>query len=371
MKKYGVGVVGCDGFSRFAVLQMRHVPGLRVVAVADANPRRAAEMAEELGVVSEMTFEGLLGRPDVDLLYVATPPNLQAQFVLGGLLRGMHVIAEKPAATSLRQVEQILQTASDRNLLFATDYLMRYNELNGCVKQIIEQGLMGDLLHATVENYASDEAYPENHWLWDRDQSGGLFVEHGVYFFDLFSWWLGPGRVVSARRWRRGERAIEDQVACTAEFPQGAHVHFYHGFHQPHRMDRQEVRLVFEQGDITLYDWMPTRLRLHAVLDEAQYQGLGRVLPNQTMLSEELYTGRERECTCHGKRLQVTRRVELDCESSGDIGDQYGLAVRALLADQVEWLDDPTHERILQEDACRVALQMALKATQWADANEG
>jgi predicted dehydrogenase len=369
MKKYGVGVIGCDGFSRFAVLQMRHVPGLRVVAVADANPRRAAELADELSVASE-SIEGLLGRPDVDLLYVATPPNLQAQFVLGGLLRGMHVLAEKPAAISLRQVDQILETARDRKLLFATDYLLRYNELNAAVKQLIDQRILGELLHASVENYASDEGYPDNHWFWDREQSGGLFVEHGVHFFDLFCWWLGPGRVVSARRWRRGDNRLEDQVACTAEYANGANVHFYHGFHQPHRMDRQEVRLVFEQGDVTLYDWMPTRLRLHAILDEAQYEALTKLLPSMTLLSEETYGPRERETTCHGKHMQVTRRIELDCESSGDLGDQYGVAVRSLLADQVEWLDDPSHERVLREEACRAALHMALKATQWADAGE-
>ena len=47
-------------------------------------------------------------------------------------------------------------------------------------------------------------------------------------------------------------------------------VNFYHGFHQTGRMDRQELRLVFERGDLTLFDWVPTRARVHAVVDERQ-----------------------------------------------------------------------------------------------------
>ena len=45
-------------------------------------------------------------------------------------------------------------------------------------------------------------------------------------------------------------------------------VNFYHGFHQTGRMDRQELRLVFEWGDVTLFDWVPTNGRIHAIVNE-------------------------------------------------------------------------------------------------------
>ena len=56
-------------------------------------------------------------------------------------------------------------------------------------------------------------------------------------------------------------------------------VNFYHGFHQTGRMDRQELRLVFERGDVTLYDWVPTRVRIHAIVDEAQTRDLCDLFP--------------------------------------------------------------------------------------------
>ena len=37
-----------------------------------------------------------------------------------------------------------------------------------------------------------------DHWFWDESKSGGIFIEHGVHFFDLFSGWLGEGKIVDA-----------------------------------------------------------------------------------------------------------------------------------------------------------------------------
>ena len=44
-------------------------------------------------------------------------------------------------------------------------------------------------------------------------------------------------------------------------------------------MDRQELRLVFERGDVTLYDWVPTRARIHALVDERQTRDLCDLFP--------------------------------------------------------------------------------------------
>ena len=72
--------------------------------------------------------------------------------------------------------------------------MQRYNPVYDAVDRLIQSGTLGELLHGSFENYASDENLPPEHWFWDRSKSGGIFVEHGVHFFDLFAGWLGPGR---------------------------------------------------------------------------------------------------------------------------------------------------------------------------------
>ena len=84
---------------------------------------------------------------------------------------------------------------------------------------------------AFLENYASDEKLVPEHWFWNPAQSGGIFIEHGVHFFDMFEGWLGIGRLVNAFDIQRPgvEGTIIDRVQATVMYPQGP-VNFYHGF---------------------------------------------------------------------------------------------------------------------------------------------
>ncbi|GEM_PF-6967214 len=70
-----------------------------------------------------------------------------------------------------------------------------------------------------------------DHWFWDRTKSGGIFIEHGVHFFDMFADWLGGGNGQSAGRVLRPGSGIEEQVYCTARYGH-VPVSFYHGFTQ-------------------------------------------------------------------------------------------------------------------------------------------
>ena len=83
-----------------------------------------------------------------------------------------------------------------------------------------------------------------DHWFWDETKSGGIFIEHGVHFFDMFSGWLGKGKVVNALQMQRPgiDEKITDRVQATVLYKEGI-VNFYHGFDQPKILDRQEMRL--------------------------------------------------------------------------------------------------------------------------------
>ena len=126
----------------------------------------------------------------------------------------------------------------------------RYSESNG-PGDACEFFLDWDF-HGLFINDASDEGLGRNHWFWNRDMSGGIFVEHGVHFFDLVADWLGPATVVAAARSVRphaentAHEPVEEQVCCTCryatEIPQtGVLMHFVHGFHQPSRLDRHST----------------------------------------------------------------------------------------------------------------------------------
>ena len=108
----------------------------------------------------------------------------------------------------------MIEAAHKRSRLLSVNLMQRYNPIFDAVERLIQGGALGELLHGYFENYASDENLPREHWFWDRAKSGGIFIEHGVHFFDLFAGWLGKGTVVAAQRGIRPGVFAADRRAC-------------------------------------------------------------------------------------------------------------------------------------------------------------
>jgi predicted dehydrogenase len=357
-----LGVIGCGGFGLFALQQFTQVPGVKLVGMAGTHRPAALAAAARFGVENVDEVGELLGRDDVDMVYIATPPFLHHPQALAALHAGKHVIVEKPLALTVAQADELVTLANATGRLVVANLMQRYNPLFGAVRRLVETRVLGDVLHGFFENYASDENLPATHWFWDRSKSGGIFVEHGVHFFDLFAGWLGPGRVEAAQVGVRPGTAIEEQVHATARFGDTALVNFYHGFTQAGRMDRQELRLLFERGDVTLYDWVPTRARIHALVDEAQTRELCGLFPRSQLDVDVSYGGHDRRCRGRGKDIDAYQIIDLAWGDGQAKSPLYGRLLRGMMADQVAWVRDRNHERVVTEMNGRNSLAMACDA---------
>jgi predicted dehydrogenase len=364
-----MGVIGAGGFGLFALQHFAQLPDVNLVGMAGTHREAAFAVAQRFGIPDIEEVDALLERPDIDLVYIATPPFLHHPYALKALQAGKHVICEKPLALDLQQADELIAAARQNRLLLIANLMQRYNPLFSSVRRLIEGRFLGEFLHGYLENYASDEGLGPGHWFWDRTKSGGIFVEHGVHFFDLFDGWLGSGKVVGAHRTLRPQTHVEEQVQCTVRYPQGALVNFYHGFTQPARLDRQEFRLVFERGDVLLEEWIPVRVRLRAVADERDTRELMTLFPGASLDIEQMYAGRDRSASLRHKPVDVYQKIELRY----GLGDQkmrrYGELLRAMLRDQLDWIQDRNHTRVITEQNGRDSLALAVAATTLAEAS--
>jgi predicted dehydrogenase len=364
----GLGLLGCGAFGRFCLEQYQGLSEVKPVAVADVKAELAQATAAQFRLSAEPSPEALLRREDVQIVHIATPPTTHYALALQALAAGKHVLCEKPLATRLEEAEAMLAAARQARRILAVNLIMRYNPLCIAVQQILSEKLLGEPLHAFFENYAKDEPLGPGHWFWDPAQSGGIFIEHGVHFFDLFMMWLGPGEILTAQQITRpGSRPpFVEQVYCTARYGEKALVNFYHGFHQASRMDRQEMRIVCERGDIRLFEWVPTELQLDLLADEATKERLVSLLPEAPLVSTTPYTGEARHVTSRHKSYLVDGRYLI----TGGVGlskqELYGKVIRDLLTDQVAAIHDPTHQRRVTEQNGVSSLQLAVRATELA-----
>ena len=386
-----VGLVGCGGFARFAVGQYRTLPGVSIEAVADVNPAAAERTAADLDAAVLPAAE-VLTHPALDLVYIATPPACHFEQAAAALTSGRHVLVEKPLATSLDQARELERLAAERGLVCVANQLERYCPLAETVRRLRRSRLLGDLIHGLFINEAADEGLDPGHWFWDRSVSGGIFVEHGVHFFDLVASWLGQGRVVSAARSVRrpagpagnGGGGCEEQVLCTCRYPAdhalilpgesasadpGILFHFEHGFHQASLLDRQEMRLVFERGEVRLFDWVPTHGTVRALVDDEAAAALMALLPGaKARVTERLPAGRQ---VVRGRfrEWRATAVIEIEFSPGGDKMAVYAAAVRDLAADQIARIRDPAHERRLTEADSVAAVALAAEADRLARAS--
>jgi predicted dehydrogenase len=369
-----LGVVGCGGFGLFALQHFAQVPGVVPTAMSGTHREAAIAAAKRFGLAMFEDVEEMVGSADVDVVYIATPPFLHHEQALLALDAGKHVICEKPLAVTLEQADEMIARARDRDLLLVANLMQRYNPLFDAVRSLINSRLLGEVLHGYFENYAADEGLPPEHWFWDRSKSGGIFIEHGVHFFDLFSGWLGGGEVVAAQAVRRPGTEIEDQVHCTARYGnsgkegQGVLVNFYHGFHQPGRMDRQELRLVFERGDLTLFDWIPSRYRLHALADEATTRTLCELFPDGRLDVAAVYGPKDRLCRGRNQPIDAWQMIDLSGGHDRPKMPLYGDLLRGLIRDQLGWIAGRRPTRRITEENGRDSLEMAVAADRLAHA---
>lgn len=363
----GIGVLGFGGFGMFAAQQFAQVPGAVLRCIAGTHREAAAKCAERFGLPDVKEMKAMLAMPEVELVYIATPPFLHYEQALQSLKAGKHVIVEKPLCLTMAEADELVSLANAKGLLVTTNLMQRYNPLYGRIKQLVESKVLGEVLHGFFENYASDEGLLPEHWFWDPQKSGGIFIEHGVHFFDMFSGWLGRGVVESAGRVLRPGSNLEEQVHCTARYG-NVPVNFYHGFTQASRMDRQEMRLLFERGDVTLSEWVPTKAVIRTALDERHTKALSDIFPNARIDVEALY-GPDRVIRARHKGYEAYQKITLT--SAPEIKmTLYGDLLFAMLQDQLEYLGDRTRQRVITEENGRDSLRMSVEATELARATE-
>ncbi len=361
----GLGMIGCGGFGLFCLDAFSRVQGLRVVAVADSHAPAARQAAEKLGISPCKDAAELIAREDVDIVHVATPPSSHHELALAAIEAGKHVLCEKPLAMDLAQADEILAAAEQAGVIVPVNFVLRYNPVVDAVKAIIDSGVLGRVLGGFLTNCAFDTLMPPGHWFWDKSVSGGIFIEHGVHFFDMYAHWLGSGQVLGAHTEPREGAGQEDRVMCTIRH-NGALVSHYHGFDQIKPMDRADHRLVCELGDIRVEGWIPLTLTVDAAVDDAAAEQLARCCRGCKVKTIETFDAEHQEMTGGGKTRKVTRRINLSYCPDSDKQAVYAESIRALLADQVAFIRDKTHTRRVVESNGREALAIACAAAETA-----
>ena len=341
MSDLRAALVGAGRFAGFIADATRGLPGLSWHAVADPDHERADVLADRLGVDAVDRWQDVLEDPAVDALVVAPPPATHEEIVRAALTSGRHVLCEKPLATSTAEAYDLAVLAEKEGRVLVVDHVLRYNPLLRALLSL-RDGLLGPLQRFCFENDAADEDLGPDHWFWDEWHSGGIFVEHGVHFFDAATMLVDrPATAVQASVARRTPDAPPDLVSATVTHAPDVLATHTHGFTHAHRCERQLMRLDHGNAEVRVEGWIPVVADLDAWTDDAGVAVAGRFAADPPAgLAVTLETTRDAGTSTargRGRAMQVPHRVRLHLSLGGHAAKQeiYAASVRAAVADLV------------------------------------
>jgi predicted dehydrogenase len=208
---------------------------LEIVAVADACAARrevAARALPDARIYADYGSMLAHEADDLDFLDVTTPPYVHAEIAHAGLDANLHVLCEKPLATSLADARSLLEHAARARRVIYPVQNYKHAPVIRAVREVLDAGLIGEVHQVTLSTYRSTHARGVKEWNehWRREKrlsGGGIAMDHGSHTFYLaFEWLRGYPTAISAKMASTGGYDTEDLFVGTMTFPTGmASVH--------------------------------------------------------------------------------------------------------------------------------------------------
>ncbi|QTE29752.1 Gfo/Idh/MocA family protein [Pengzhenrongella sicca] len=315
------GIIGVGN-----VTEAKSGPGLQraerseLVAVMRRTGDKAADYARRHGVARWYDdADALIADPDVDAVYIATPPDSHRDYALRVAAAGKPVYVEKPMARTAAECDAMIDGCALAGVPLFVAYYRRAMPRFRRVRELLDGGAIGTprAVAVRLQRRAADvvasvpgdttESLP---WrLRPEISGGGLFVDLGSHTLDLLDWLLGPvTRVTGVAANQGAHYGAEDLVAGVFEFASGVCGTGLWAFDTAE--NRDEIEIVGTTGTLTFSTFTTEPLRLRGPdgdrLVSAGYPEVVQQPLIQTVVDE--LTGRG-TCPSTGESAARTARV--------------------------------------------------------------
>ena len=193
MKNHNIGILGCGVISRtYAADIQAFYPCLNISACADVQAEAARRLAEEFHIPAVYTPEELLQDKTVEIIIDLTPPQFHAALNRQILEAGKHLFSEKPFAQTMREAEDIVRLAAEKNLLVgsAPDTFLASGLQS--VRYYLDAGLIGKPFFVTANMTGfGPETWHPNPVPFYRKGAGPLF-DMAPYYLSALVALFGP-----------------------------------------------------------------------------------------------------------------------------------------------------------------------------------
>lgn len=223
-----------------------------VRCVAARDPQRALRYAEQYGLQAAASYEALLARDDIDLVYVALPAAAHKHWTLRALEHGKAVLCEKPFAMNAHEAQEMASAAQRAGLPLIEAFHYRFHRAIHRALDIVRTGHLGRLLKARA-CFATQIAHGADELRWCAEQGGGAVMDLGCYPIHVLRTLLGEEPSVTSAR-ALYAHGVEAQAWATLDFPSGAQAEIWCSMQAP--KIAWDLEIIGESGKLTLSNFV-------------------------------------------------------------------------------------------------------------------
>lgn len=186
---------GARGAKSYAPYALEYPDELVFVAVAESDPVRRIWFAEKHGIPAERCYESweqLLAEPLLaDIALICTQDRMHYEPTIQALNKKYHVLLEKPMSPDPRECLEMEQVARENNRLLTICHVMRYTPFWIKIKQIIEQGSIGEIasiqLNENVGYWHIAHSFVRGNWN-HSEKASPMILAKSCHDMDMLSW---------------------------------------------------------------------------------------------------------------------------------------------------------------------------------------
>ena len=229
-----VGIVGTSPWTeRMYLTALTSHPGAALVAICGRRRDRAQAMADKYGIPQVFTdYREMLQRAGLQALVVASPDDLHYPITMEALDYRLHVLCEKPLASTGDQARAMYEKAQAMGVRHLTLFTYRWLPAYRYLRDLIDEGYIGRCYDCQFQWFTDYGRSGRYDWRFDGALANGVLGDLGSHLIDLARWYVGDIANVSAhlatvieRRGADGTvvEPTNDSVVLTVEFMNQAH----------------------------------------------------------------------------------------------------------------------------------------------------
>jgi len=202
------------------------MPDVAVVAVVDTDIERAGLLGQRVGAAAVTDLAEVLARDDIEAVDICTPTVFHEEITVAALKAGKHVCCQKPFSLDLDSCDRMIAAAKDAQRVLIVPYMSRHAPMTAKVKELLDAGAIGRPVNAHY-HMLCPKTVALTRWFHDEAMSGGILVDTLTHGVDMFNWYFGEARRVSAFVTSSGEPKTQDimekddNVAMVVEYASG------------------------------------------------------------------------------------------------------------------------------------------------------